>query len=197
MGRRRPASLALADHRKGGWRGAQDYRRGRNGPHGDLVVTEEFEDAFPALYLRARRVAARILKDWGEAEEAAAEALVRTLAAWKRVGALPYRDAWVLSVTANVAVDMIRRRQRAQLIARFELGDRSAPDDIDDRMLVVTLLGELPRRQREVLVLKYLVDLAEDDVAACLAISRGAVKRHAQRGLTNLRRLMDSYGQGG
>ena len=48
-----------------------------------------------------------------------------------------------------------------------------------------------PPRQREVLVLRYYSDLSEAQIAHALEISPGAVKTHAHRGLTALRRTID------
>ena len=48
-------------------------------------------------------------------------------------------------------------------------------------------LGRLSRRQREVLVLRFLADLPEADVAQALGCSVGSVKQHAARGLAALR----------
>ena len=45
----------------------------------------------------------------------------------------------------------------------------------------------LPARQREVLALRYYLDLSEAEIAATLRISRGAVKSHASRGVAALR----------
>jgi RNA polymerase sigma factor (sigma-70 family) len=45
----------------------------------------------------------------------------------------------------------------------------------------------LPRRQREVLVLRYYLDLSEAQIAHALGISPGSVKAHAHRGLAALR----------
>jgi DNA-directed RNA polymerase specialized sigma24 family protein len=60
---------------------------------------------------RARQVAYRILGDRSEAEDGAAEAFTRALVTWRKVSAPAYRDAWVLRVTANVAIDWRRRRR--------------------------------------------------------------------------------------
>lgn len=57
-------------------------------------------------------------------------------------------------------------------------------------LVVRGLLESLPRRQREVIVLRYLVDMAEEDVAAALGISLGAVKAHAHRAMQTLRKLV-------
>ncbi|MBV9041360.1 MAG: hypothetical protein JOZ68_10160, partial [Acidimicrobiia bacterium] len=70
----------------------------------------DFDECFRALYPRARSVAYRILGSRPAAEDAAAEAFTRALVAWRRVRSLPYRDAWILRVSANVAIDVRRRR---------------------------------------------------------------------------------------
>ena len=52
---------------------------------------------------------------------------------------------------------------------------------------LVAALGRLPRRQREVLTLRYYLDLTEAQIADALSISAGSVKTHAHRGLAALR----------
>jgi RNA polymerase sigma factor (sigma-70 family) len=58
------------------------------------------------------------------------------------------------------------------------------------RDAVLGALQQLPERQREVLVLRYYVDLDEAGIADALGISRGAVKSHASRGAATLRTLL-------
>jgi len=52
---------------------------------------------------------------------------------------------------------------------------------------VMGALRRLPQRQREVLVLRYYLDLSEAQIAHTLGVSRGAVKSHASRGMSALR----------
>jgi len=52
-------------------------------------------------------------------------------------------------------------------------------------------LRRLPRRQREVVVLRYLAGLSETQVAEMLDISRGTVKTHLRRGIAGLRKDMN------
>lgn len=143
-----------------------------------------FEDEFPRLFEAAYRVTHRILGNDADAEDAAAEALARALRAWRRIGGLAHRDAWVLRVAANVALDNVRRGSAPALTLRPVLD----PAEVASlRLALVAALGALSRRQREVIALRYLADQNEADVAASLGISVNSVKKHAQRGLSALR----------
>jgi RNA polymerase sigma factor (sigma-70 family) len=150
----------------------------------------DFEEAFRDLLPRAVKVAYRILGDVDEAEDAAVEALARAALRWRRVGGLAYRDAWVLRVTANVAVDMARRRRRTPPAT---VGTQPTHEDLVVLQLALaTALGGLSRRQREVVTLRYLAGLSDVDVAHCLHVSIGSVKRHAGRALEGLRAQLGS-----
>ena len=145
-----------------------------------------FEAEFSHLLALALRVTTRLLRDRAEAEDAAAEALARTARQWGRIGQLDHRDAWVQRVAANVAIDQLRRRRHAPAPAVEAVIDPADP--LVGRLEVADLLRGLPRRQREVLVLRYLLDLSTDDVAAALGISANSVKTHTNRALAALRR---------
>jgi RNA polymerase sigma factor (sigma-70 family) len=60
----------------------------------------------------------------------------------------------------------------------------------DDRRQVLVALAALPRRRREVLVLRYWLGLPEAEIAATLGISPGTVKSTAARGLAALARKL-------
>jgi RNA polymerase sigma factor (sigma-70 family) len=150
----------------------------------DIGGNEHFEEEFPALMLSAYRVAHRILGNVGDAEDAAAEALARTLSAWRRVGDLPYREAWVARVAANVAIDRVRRRPIA-------VAPPDPPPDFTEaaalRVALSAALLALPRRQRQVVALRYLGGFSVTDVAGSLGMSANSVKKHTQRGTSALR----------
>lgn len=114
---------------------------------------DDFDEWFVARYPQARAVARRILGSPNAAEDAAAEAFTRALVDWHRVSTLPHRDAWVLRVTSNVAIDAARR-------LRPEPVDRVLVDGVDEnavlRVSLVAALARLPRRQREAIALRHL-----------------------------------------
>jgi RNA polymerase sigma factor (sigma-70 family) len=144
---------------------------------------EGFEGVFPGLFLRAYRLALGILSNRQAAEDVAAEALARTYAAWPRVGDLPFRDGWVLRVTANLALDVLRRKApQADPLIRDNPGDVAVL-----RLTVREELQRLPKRQRQVMILRHFGELSELEIAKVLEISPGAVKSHAHRAARALR----------
>jgi RNA polymerase sigma factor (sigma-70 family) len=145
---------------------------------------EPFEAAFDGLFDRAFRVALRLLGNPQVAEDVAAEALARAFAHWSRIGRLEYRDAWVLRVATNLAVDQLRRKPPVLPLAA---GRAPADETAVLRIALAGALRSLPRRQRQAVVLRYLCDLPADDVARVLRISPGSVKTHVHRGLAALR----------
>jgi RNA polymerase sigma-70 factor (sigma-E family) len=145
-----------------------------------------FDECFEPLVAVAYRVAFRILGNRAEAEDVAQEALARAYARWASVE--NHAEPWVARVAANQALKHWRRSQRTAPRQRTGAND-------DDGLALTRLhlreaLRRLPRRQREVLVLRYLADLSEDAVAAHLGCATGTVKQHAHRGLSKLRVIL-------
>lgn len=148
---------------------------------------EDFDDFFHSQLPRVLRVGQRLTGNRQAAEDIAAEAFARAYARWSKVGTLPYRDAWVLRVASNLAIDAARRRtgvpgadQEAEVV--------DFADVIALRTTLVSALAALSRSQREAVVLRYLIDLPEDEVAVALGIRPGTVKSHLHRAVATLRR---------
>jgi RNA polymerase sigma-70 factor (sigma-E family) len=153
-------------------------------------LPRSFELAFADLYRLAYRVGYRILGDRTEAEDIAQETLARATLRWTRLHERP--EGWVSRVASNLAIDRYRHRRREP---RFASGPVGIVDDRTvERSDLVAALRRLPRRQREVVVLRYLADFSEADVAAALGCSVGTVKTHGSRGLSALRRHLGDAG---
>lgn len=136
------------------------------------------------------RAAWLLVGDAHRAEELAQQALERTYVAWPRV-----RDgdplAYTRQILVNLRTDTWRRRRREVLTEPAKLAEHSGtrldPDRAADRDRLVRALARLTPRQRRVVVLRYLMDLSEAQVAADLEVSLGTVKSTASRALAELR----------
>jgi RNA polymerase sigma factor (sigma-70 family) len=95
---------------------------------------------------------------------------------------------WVVRVSSNLAIDRWRRHRRART---YESKPAPAATDPDpERVDLYRALDALPRRQRDVVVLRYLADMSEDDVARAIGCSVGTVKSNAARGRAALRAVL-------
>ena len=146
----------------------------------------DFDERFDALAAIAYRVGYRVLGDRGDAEEVAQEAMARAYARWRTVAG--HAEPWVARVATNLAIGRWRRRRPT-----VPIGDTHGPPSADpsaaalDRHRLAEALRALPRRQRQVVVLRYVADLPERAVADALGTSVGSVKQHAHRGVARLR----------
>ncbi len=105
---------------------------------------------------------------------------------WRKVRG--YAEAWVVRVAGNLAIDAWRRRQRVEASGDTDRRGLTSPGPTELRIDLHRALDDLSRRQREVIVLRFLADLPEADVAKALGCSVGSVKQHASRGLASLAR---------
>jgi len=153
----------------------------------------DFDETFRRLLPSVKGLCWRILGSESAAEDAAAEAFIRTLMRWSKLEAHPNPDAWILRVATNVSLDLLRRRRRER-----RLGEDPIPDDpggapggpvlgVDMRRA----LAALPRRQREAVVLRHVVGLSEGETADAMGVSINTVKTHGARGLAALRSNTD------
>jgi RNA polymerase sigma factor (sigma-70 family) len=146
---------------------------------------DDYDEFFRGVIERAVRSAERVLLDHHAAEDAAVEALARAHARWSRLRHDPHREAWVLRVAINVAIDAHRKRQRFHRTVAASPA-RAFEDHAVDQLSLTRAIGRLPARQRDAISLRYLADLPEQDVATAMAVSVGTVKTHVHRGLRTL-----------
>ncbi len=145
----------------------------------------EFTEAFDELAELAYRTAFRILGSRVEAEEVAQEALTKALVRWRRVQ--PHARPWICRVAVNESIGILRKRRR-------HVDAASTTESVfdGDRVDLQRALLALPTRQREVLALRYLMDLSEVEVARELRLNVGTVKTHAHRALAAMRVAMST-----
>ena len=159
---------------------------------GEVTVAQlgpvAFGDAYPRLFAEAYRVAYRLLGDRTEAEDVAAETCARAYSRWRTVS--DYAEPWCVRVAGNQALDVLRSRSRAARRGQDHRPERDEAASAIDRLDLYRALTALPRRQREVVVLRYLGDQSEEQTASLLGLSVGSVKTHASRGISRLREVI-------
>ncbi|MCU1387636.1 MAG: sigma-70 family polymerase sigma factor [Ilumatobacteraceae bacterium] len=133
---------------------------------------EDFDTWYEASRPRVLATLILVSGDGHAAADATDEAFLRALARWPTVAAMRSPVGW----TVRVGINVIRRRQRRhaleQRILRRERPPADVPAPAGEAWLAVR---DLPRRQRETLVMRYVADMSELDISTSLGISRSAV----------------------
>jgi RNA polymerase sigma-70 factor (sigma-E family) len=139
------------------------------------------------------RTAYLIVWDLPEAEDLVQETLFKVARRWPKVSRMDHPVAYARRILVNLALDggTKRSRRRAELSERQPgqpVAPAATPSEAHDDLYAA--LGELPPRQRAVLVLRYFLDLPEAETAAALQCSLGTVKSTASRGLARLEQTL-------
>ena len=127
-----------------------------------------------------------------EAEDLVQASLERIWSRWDRLGIEEPR-AYARTVVAREFATTRRRVRWSRERLRSQTPEVPVNDfapTSDEAVFLLHALARLPRRQREVVVLRYLEDMSVADVAAILSCSEGAVKRSAHDGLRALRAVV-------
>jgi RNA polymerase sigma-70 factor, ECF subfamily len=146
-------------------------------------------------YARVVATVALVCGSVATAEDSVQEALARAWEQLARGRSIDRLPAWITTVALNLARSQMRR-WRAERRARDRLGPlhddlSDAPAASGDAHAVREALLALPRRQREVTVLRYYLGLDVREIGAHLGIAEGTVKAMLFRARQSLAALLD------
>jgi len=160
----------------------------------ETVVEILFRRQYPILL----RIAYALLGTREGAEDAVQDAFVSLHRHWRSLRDPEAAEAYVRSAVLNRCRSGIRTRARDRLrmhsdpaVPPHVVGSDEVAVSREDAALVGAALRQLPRRQREVVTCRYLLELTVAETAETLGISGGAVKRHAHRGLRALHTALE------
>ena len=152
---------------------------------------------FTLHYRRLVGLAMLMVDDRETAEEVVQDAFESLYRGWGRLrdpaAALTYLNRSVV----NGSRSTLRRRRTVRAYDLPEIGvvpsAETAGVDGTQHKVLVQAMKALPRRQREVLVLRYFLDLSEEQIADWLGVSKGSVKQHASRATAALQKRMEAW----
>jgi RNA polymerase sigma-70 factor (sigma-E family) len=159
----------------------------------------EARRAVTALYeahaLGLIRLGVIMLGDRAAAEDVVQEAFCGLYRRWHALSDPGKALGYVRSSVINGCRSALRRRVRQPVgfaFAAEQSGEsaESAALVSEEHRQVLAAIRRLPDRQREALVLRYYLDLGEEEIARAMRISRGTVKSTTSRALAALGRIL-------
>jgi RNA polymerase sigma-70 factor (sigma-E family) len=178
------APAPAADH----WLRA-DGGSGAGMPDAAAVVTALYAEHALGLM----RLAHIMLGSPSAAEDVVQEAFCGLYRRWPHLSDHAKALAYVRSSVLNGCRSVLRRRATVELAEVHQPPAGSAEAALltaEERREVLRALRALPDRQREVLTLRFYLDLPDDQIAAAMGIGKGTVRSAAHRGLTSLRQAL-------
>ena len=159
----------------------------------ERALTEVYDLYSPGIY----RYALRLLGDADQAEDCVAETFSRFLNALHQGrGPRQYIQAYLYRVAHNWITDSYRRVGPVLVELQASQHADSGPDPdsslaaTDEREAVRAALIQLTPDQRQVIVLKYLEEWSNQEVAEALGKHVGAIKALQHRAINTLRRFL-------
>ena len=163
------------------------------------AADQALTDLYAAHWHSLVRLSWLLVRDQQLAEETVQDAFVAMHSHWSRLRNQDLALAYLRRSVVNSSRSVLRHRKVADRFLSSETSARTAHGSTEEPSAeqravehatgaqLMSALQRLPRRQREVLTLRYYLDLSEAQIANALSISAGSVKAHAHRGLTALR----------
>jgi RNA polymerase sigma factor (sigma-70 family) len=136
---------------------------------------------------------ARVFVDHRDAaEDIVQEAFIRMARSLDRIEDPTRAGAYLRSIVLNLARDHNRRglvslRHKMPSNDLDPAGVDEAIATNDQHRRLIEAVRALPRRQRDCVALRYLMELPVAEIAATLEVSENSVKTHLKRGLARLR----------
>jgi RNA polymerase sigma-70 factor (sigma-E family) len=174
---------------------AESLAAGVAGTVGDPDPDTAVGELYRAHHRSLVRLAALLILDAAIAEDVVQDAFVAMHGAWPRLRDRARALGYLRQSVVNRSRSLLRQHSAAARHAPGPPSDapgaRHTGTAVLERSAVVAVLGGLPPRQREALVLRYYADFSEADIAKAMGVSRGAVKSHTLRGLSVLRKVLE------
>ncbi|WP_373696101.1 SigE family RNA polymerase sigma factor [Actinomycetospora aurantiaca] len=152
------------------------------------------EDLYREHRMRFVRLAILLVDDPATAEDVVQEAFTGLHRHWTRLRDENAALGYLRTAVVNGSRSVLRRRRTAREYTPPHTADARSAESLAmlsaEHQAVVSALGQLPRRQREVLVLRYYGGLSEAEIAEATGISRGTVKSTASRGLDAISKIV-------
>jgi RNA polymerase sigma-70 factor (sigma-E family) len=169
---------------------------------GSQHADEAIADLYAAHWAGLVRLAWLLLRDDQLAEEVTQDAFISVHASWSSLRDHSRAAAYLRRSVVNGARSRLRHRGVEERYLGRVQGERATsgghepgPEERalehESHAAMIRALTRLSQRQREVLTMRYYLDLSEAEISDALGISAGSVKAHAHRGLAALRDTME------
>lgn len=159
-----------------------------------IVRAEPFESFYSRQWRSLLALALAVSPSRSAAEDLVQDSLIVAYRDWERVQRLDDPEAWVRRILLNKAASVYRRRM-TEIKALRRLSGRPHPPVSPDLPGAVesiwTEVRRLPKRQVQVIALRFVEGLTLEEIGSVLGCSKESVNTHLRRARARLNRRLD------
>ncbi|MBR1764401.1 MAG: sigma-70 family RNA polymerase sigma factor [Ruminococcus sp.] len=157
-----------------------------------LPLREEFEKFYRANRLRGMRTAFNILRDEALAEDALSESFLKLAECFQKIHNLPSHklQAYFVITVRNTSLNMLRREKLIDITNYDDERDYGDLPEADFERLE-SCIGRLSDTDREILYLRFDLELGYGEIAAALGVTEAAARQRLRYAKNKLRALLE------
>ena len=147
---------------------------------------------YQAHALSLARLALLMLGDRDAAQDVVQDAFLGLYRRWDKLASAEAAPAYLRASVLNGCRTLLKKRSRPALHAAEESLEsaEAAMMHTEEQRAMLAAIRRLPARQRETLVLRYYLDMTEDQAARAMGVSRGTVKSATSRAVAAVGRML-------
>ena len=147
---------------------------------------------YQAHALSLARLALLMLGDADAAQDVVQDAFFGLYRRWDKLTSADAAPAYLRASVLNGCRTALKRRSRPALPGAAETLEsaEAAVLHTEEQRGVLNAVRRLPARQREVVVLRYYLDMTEEQAARAMGVSRGTVKSATSRAVAAIGRML-------
>jgi RNA polymerase sigma-70 factor, ECF subfamily len=168
------------------------------------IAEKRDREAFAQLFdAYAPRVKSFMMRKGASAEQAEDLVQETMISVWSKAG-MYVADrgsvtTWIFTIARNLRIDRLRR-EKTSLFTDLEDYEAESDDVQQDEALgrlqedshVAKALAQIPSEQRELLILSYVEDMPQSEIAAKLQIPLGTVKSRMRLAYRRMKKLLET-----
>jgi RNA polymerase sigma-70 factor, ECF subfamily len=168
------------------------------------IAQNQDRQAFAQLFdAYAPRVKSFMMRKGASSEQAEDLVQETMIAVWSKAGMyVPDRGSvttWIFTIARNLRIDRLRR-EKTSLFTDIDDYDAESEDVQQDDALgrlqedgyVAKALAQIPEEQRQLLILSYVEDMPQSEIAARLQIPLGTVKSRMRLAYRRMKKILET-----
>lgn len=159
----------------------------------DSTDRKTFENLYKSTRIKAYKTAFKILRNEGLAEDAVSESFLSIAKNFQKVHKLNSHkmEAYVVITVRNTSINILKKETKVEIVEYNDEVELSPQIENIREQRLTELIANLSDTDKEIIYLRYTLDLGYDEIAIALRISPDAARQRMRFAKKNLKSLLE------